>query len=198
MRTVKINAILLLLIIVCACCSTAGAKEKKITKQIIKMAPREEIQTSGMCINDGGKVCLIRYDNTAAVDRDDNYYTVLDIKQINGKSFSTKHKIKHKMHKNGIINYVRLSDITAIAVEKNTNRYTYITEYDLKGKKIFSFKDKIDTVNRCYYHFGDIWDEGNSIYYVYWQNFFDDNEKSGAVLRCVNKKTGKTLTSKSE
>ena len=48
MRTVKINAILLLLIIVCACCSTAGAKEKKITKQIIKMAPREEIQTSGM------------------------------------------------------------------------------------------------------------------------------------------------------
>ena len=57
MRTVKINAILLLLIIVCAYCSTAGAKEKKITKQIIKMAPREEIQTSGMCINDGGKAC---------------------------------------------------------------------------------------------------------------------------------------------
>lgn len=200
MRTVKINAILLLLIIVCACCSTAGAKEKKITKQIIKMAPREEIQTSGMCINDGGKVCLIRYDNTAAVDRDDNYYTVLDIKQINDSSFRTKHKIKHKFRKadeDGSVEYVRLLDKTVIVVEANfDNKYTYVTEYNLNGKKLFSFKDKIEKVNSSYFSYCDIWDDGNNIYYVYWQDLFDDDKNSGAELKCVNKTTGKIKTLK--
>lgn len=192
MKKQIISVLILGLAFTCAGQCNVNAKGKEFAKQEINYNIGDD-ETSFMNVNAKGKVQFTQYNTDPEKDKNDSFYLKLTKKQVKGKSIET---IKNKKIESDIMDsftYVKTLDKCTITVY-NDGKYACISEYDNGGKKTFSFKDKVYTTKRCYYFMCDIWDDNDNIYYVYWSEYFDSGKRSGATLRCINKKTKKVKT----
>ena len=181
------SALLLMLMFVSVFPINVNAKEKHFEKQEIKGVSVID-ETSLMRVDAKGNVGFVQYSSSCKANN-----LILKKKQIKGNKIRSAGKVSASTKEEDMFDCVKSLDKCIITVE-NCGKFAVINEYDNEGKRIFAYKDKVYKVNRCYYTFGDIWDDGENIYYVYWSRYFDNNRESGATLRCINKKNKKAKT----
>lgn len=209
-----ISFLVLFFMCVCVIQCSASAKVKQYNKYNISYHTTDNY-ASKLHLTLDGKVQYIRYNYESNKYKTKKLY----LSELMGKSVEEIKTIRTDVDVFKEYVYVKVLDDKIITVreikQKSSNKRSniknlIIEEYDKKGKKVFSYKDKGFTEKNCYYDFGDIYDDGKNIYYIYWKEYFlpDENntdgnlssnlnKESGPVLQIINKqnKTAKSITS---
>ena len=155
------------------------AKQKTFEKKEIIMTPSDTMH------------CM--YENEGKVQYAVDEYNGIVVNTIKDDSAEKEYKASRENH-NIIFENVVVSDNTAISVDIKQKKYIKIEEYNKKGKKIFSFKDKPQTKKKSQWSVKEVWKQNNKIYYVVSESNTANLKKETLHIRCLDKKNKKIIS----